>query len=113
MSYLDKRFRKNDFVIEKRYLPDKKLLKNGMTLDCDEITVLVPICNLKDDLSQNLIFLSGVGERMWQLIAEQKTGREIVDIIMSEYEVGRKQVQQDLVSLIQHWEEHNTIIMVN
>jgi hypothetical protein len=45
--------------------------------------------------------LNPVGARIWNLIQEPRTVKEIFDIILSEYEVEPKRCKEDLLRLLQ------------
>lgn len=46
--------------------------------------------------------LNAVGARIWKLIQEPKAVKEIRDILLEEYNVERKNCEQDLLALLQH-----------
>lgn len=45
--------------------------------------------------------LDAIGARMWQLMNEGKSMRELCDAIEAEYEVGREQLERDVLKLVQ------------
>ena len=50
------------------------------------------------DLSSGLYFgLDGVGQRIWQAVADGKTLSETVDIVVAEYDVDRDQATADVL----------------
>ena len=56
----------------------------------DEIVLL--------DLSSGLYFgLDGVGQRIWQAVADGKKLSETVDIVVAEYDVARDQATADVL----------------
>jgi hypothetical protein len=50
------------------------------------------------DLASGLYFgLDGVGQRIWQAVADGKTLSDAVDIIVAEYDVDRDQATTDVL----------------
>lgn len=45
--------------------------------------------------------LDEVGKRIWELLSDNKEYSTIVDILLSEYDVSEKQLQEDLNRLIE------------
>ena len=45
--------------------------------------------------------LNAVGARVWSLIQEPRAVKEVRDILVSEYEVGRDRCERDLIALLQ------------
>ena len=45
--------------------------------------------------------LDSIGTRMWQLISEQESLDNVVEVLLAEYEVEEKQLRHDLGVLIQ------------
>ena len=45
--------------------------------------------------------LNPVGARVWALLQQPRTVREIHDALLAEYEVGPEQCERDLVALLQ------------
>lgn len=44
--------------------------------------------------------MEGVGPRIWQLLEEPRTGREIRDVLLEEFEVGKDRLEADLRSFL-------------
>lgn len=44
--------------------------------------------------------LNEVGTRMWNLIAEGKSGEQVIETLLGEYEVEEKQLRSDYESLV-------------
>lgn len=62
------------------------------------------------DLKSGVYYgLDAVGARIWSLIQEPRTVREIHDIIISEYEVEAHRCKHDLVMLLQDLAEQELI----
>jgi len=94
------RFKKDPFVVERRYRLEPSLLKEGAAPDVDEQTVLIALRADGSDLPRKMIFLSDVAERMWDLLKEGNTVDSIVDIIVADYEVEPARAREDLERLI-------------
>jgi hypothetical protein len=53
------------------------------------------------DLESGMYFgLEGVGQRVWELIGEDLALREIVAIIVSEYEIEQSEAQADVIAFV-------------
>jgi hypothetical protein len=64
------------------------------------------------DLESGTYFgLDPVGARMWQLLAEGKSFIEARDAIFDEYEVGRDQLEADLLALAGELADRRLIIV--
>lgn len=68
----------------------------------DEIVIL----GLRDSVYYGL---SDVGARIWDLIQAPRTLTEIVDVIVSEYEVGREDAAAGLVQLLRELETRGLV----
>jgi hypothetical protein len=44
--------------------------------------------------------LDSVGARIWELISEGKSTLEILDVMLNEYDVSRKDLERDITALI-------------
>jgi len=53
--------------------------------------------------------LDSVGARIWQLIEEGRTLKEICDVVVDEYEVLREDVERDIRSLINDLLAHDLV----
>ncbi|MFH2137110.1 MAG: PqqD family protein [Candidatus Omnitrophota bacterium] len=53
--------------------------------------------------------LSGIGGRVWQLLEEEKTGQQLSEIIIEEFDVGIEQVQADVDGFLQELLEKEII----
>lgn len=63
-----------------------------------ELSDEVIILNLNNGVYYGL---DGVGHRIWSLVREQKTVGEIVNAVVSEYEVDAERCRKDVASLLQ------------
>jgi hypothetical protein len=62
------------------------------------------------DLSSGMYYgLNPVGTRIWQLIQEPKTVKEVEETLLSEYEVDAEQCQQDLMAILQQLKDQGLI----
>src|SRR5438105_13284189 len=55
---------------------------------------------LLDLASGNYFGLDAVGARIWQLLVEGKAPPEVCDVLLSEYEVPREALENDLARLL-------------
>lgn len=62
-------------------------------------TLIVPVTGRVGDLD-SIYTLNEVGSRVWQLINERITVRQIVESVIEEFEVTRAEAEQDVVELI-------------
>ena len=53
--------------------------------------------------------LDDVGARIWQLVQEPRSVREICDAIVQEYDVDRAQCEHDVVALLERLSEEKLI----
>ena len=53
------------------------------------------------DLKAGMYYgLNEIGARIWRLVKEPKTFRELLDLLLDEYEVERKDCEKDVSSLL-------------
>jgi len=64
------------------------------------------ILNLKDGV---YFGLNAVGARIWSLLQNPITVREILDILLAEYNVDRRQCQIDLLQLLRDLAKHGLV----
>ncbi|MDQ3605461.1 MAG: PqqD family peptide modification chaperone [Gemmatimonadota bacterium] len=64
------------------------------------------ILNLADSTYYGL---DPVGTRVWDLVQEPKTVREVVDTLLQEYEVERDRCEQDILALLGELVFHSLI----
>ena len=57
--------------------------------------------------------LDAVGARVWSLIQEPRTVREVRDVLVSEYEVALDRCESDLVTLLQRLADEGLIEVRN
>ena len=57
--------------------------------------------------------LDGVGARVWNLIREARTVREIREVLVSEYEVDPDRCESDLITLLQRLADEGLIEVRN
>ena len=73
----------------------------------DEV-VLVPIRSDVGDLD-SIFTLNDVGAFIWDLIDGEKTTKDILKMILDEFEVSREQARSDLEGFLVHLEEIQAI----
>lgn len=54
--------------------------------------------------------LNEVGTRIWQAIDKGKSSREIIDYLQEEYQVEKRQLQNDLAEIIKDLEKEGLIL---
>ena len=56
---------------------------------------------------QSYFGLRGTSQRIWQLLAQPCTQEQILDVLVTEYEVDRAQCERDITTFLQKlWEVH-------
>lgn len=68
------------------------------------------ILNLKDGVYYGL---GAVGARIWELIEEPRTVRDVRDTLCAEYDVEPDRCERDLVALLKELAEHDLITVVD
>ncbi len=58
-------------------------------------TLIVPVRGKVGDLA-SIYSLKGVGETIWNALAEPRSAKELIDLIVSEYDVSPDQAAVDL-----------------
>ena len=59
--------------------------------------------------SQEYFGLEDVGVRIWGIIREPKTGRDILDTLLNDYDVEPKRCESDLLAVLQEMAEEGLI----
>jgi len=70
----------------------------------------VAILNLPDGVYYGL---NDVGGRVWSLIQQPKTVRELKEILLQEYDVDAEICSKELIDLLQDLDKHGLIIINN
>ena len=70
----------------------------------------VVILNLKDGVYYGL---NSIGSRIWALIQEPRTVREVRDTLLQEYEIEEECCTQELLALLQDLASHELIEIMN
>ena len=73
----------------------------------DEV-ILVPVRSSVDDV-ESLYTLNEVSAHVWELLDGARRVDEIRDLIVAEFDVSREQAQEDLLQLIEQFEEIGAI----
>ncbi len=68
------------------------------------------ILNLKDGVYYSL---DAVGARIWNIIQEPRSVREISDILLEEYEVDAERCEGDIIALLGKLAQHGLIDIVD
>lgn len=56
--------------------------------------------------------LDAVGSRMWDLLAEKKNIREVMEMMLQEYEVAAEDLQRDILHLVQELKTRGLVEVV-
>ena len=64
---------------------------------------------LLDLASENYFGLDAVGTRIWQLLNEGRTGSDLIDTLLDEYEVEREVLERDISELLNRLSEAGLI----
>ncbi len=91
--FLNKRFKKQPSIVSREIAGE---------------LILVPIRSKTAEID-SLFTLNEVGARIWQLIDGQKTVREIVKVIVLEYEVESAEAEKDTEEILQQLEAISAI----
>ena len=94
--WLDNRYEKNPGMVSR--------------LIGDEF-ILVPIRRNVADL-ESVFTLSGTGVRLWELLENRLTGRELCERIVEEFEVEPAQAESDVLEFLRQLEEIDGIVVV-
>lgn len=96
-------------MIDKEYLT-KRLEKNPAVIASQIIDELVLVTILPDTGELEHIYdLNEVAGRIWELIDGRRNTKDILDIIVDEFEVSMGQAEVDLVAFLQSLEQIHAI----
>lgn len=56
--------------------------------------------------------LEKVGARLWQLLIDGKSLKDAHPILLREYEISASELEQDILELIKHLQEHGLIEII-
>ncbi len=94
-AYLDRRYRKNTNMVSRQI--------------GDEF-ILVPVRRNVADL-ESIHTLGGAGVRIWEMLDDQLTGRELRDKLVEEFEIEQEEAEADLIEFLQQLEEIGGIVV--
>lgn len=86
---------------------DSTVLVAKDVVSCDLLDE-VAILNVKDGVYYGL---DPVGARIWNLIQKQTKVSEVLEILLTEYDVEKDRCQDDLLELLQQLAENELIII--
>lgn len=92
--------------LERRYLRNPDMVSRQIG---DEF-ILVPIRRDVADL-ESIYTLSGTGVRIWELLDGERTGRDVRNKIVEEFEVESQEAEADLIELLQQLLEINGVLV--
>ena len=94
MDYLDKIFEKNADIVSRKI---------------DDEFVLIPVCKRVQDM--NCIYtLDEVSGRIWDLIGDKRSVKDIKRKLLTEYDVAPKDLEKDLIETIKEFKKINCIV---
>ena len=79
-----------------------------VTRDVAGEIIIVPIKGHVGDL-EGVFTLNELGTMIWELINGQTTGRELVEAVRSEYDVGAAEAEKDVVDFLRSLEDAGLI----
>jgi hypothetical protein len=89
--------------------PESSVKLSGGAVSCD-LTDDVMIL----DLSSGVYFgLEGVGSAVWRYIQEPRTIREVIEHLMSEYDVTRETCESQTVPFLQDLADRGLVVIEN
>jgi hypothetical protein len=65
--------------------------------------ILVPVTRTVGDV-ESIYTLNEVGARIWNLIDGKRSARDILDLIVGEYDVSEEDAEEDLLVILQQLE---------
>ena len=71
--------------------------------------MVVPVGTRTRDV-QGVIALSESGALLWEKLEHGATEDELVDAMLAEYEVGRKQAEADVTAFVNELSRHNLLV---
>jgi len=74
-----------------------------------EETVLVPVKKKVADLTSFYNLADPVSQRVWELMEGDASGQEILDVIVSEFDVEKEAAEKDLKDFLAQLEERKLI----
>ena len=79
-----------------------------VTRDVAGEKIIVPIKGHVGDL-EGVFTLNELGTMIWELINGQATGRELVEAVRNEYDVGAEEAERDVVDFLRSLEDAGLI----
>lgn len=93
-----------------RILEQSTVVVSSQQVSGDLLDGEVAILNLPDGVYYSL---DEVGGRIWNLIQQPKTVRELTEILLQEYDIDPEICSHELMDLLQDLAEHGLIIINN
>ena len=91
-------------ILDRCFVKEKDLV----TRDVAGEEIIVPIKGHVGDL-EGVFTLNEVGAMIWRLIDGQTTGRQLLEVVRNEYDVGDSEVEKDVVDFLRSLEEAGLI----
>ncbi|NIQ91676.1 MAG: PqqD family protein [Deltaproteobacteria bacterium] len=91
-------------ILDKCFAKENDLV----TRDVAGEIIIVPIKGHVGDL-EGVFTLNELGTMIWELINGQTTGRELVEAVRNEYDVGAAETEKDVVDFLRSLEEAGLI----
>jgi hypothetical protein len=96
--------------LNNRILEQSTVVVSSQQVSGDLLDGEVAILNLPDGVYYSL---DEVGGRIWNLIQQPKTVRELTEILLQEYDIDPEICSHELMDLLQDLAEHGLIIINN
>ena len=92
-----------------KVLPDSTIVKSSgqVSTDLGKEVIILGVD------SEEYYSLEGVGARIWGLIQEPKTVRNILDTLLNDYDVEPKRCERDLLAVLQEMADEGLIEIKN
>ncbi len=84
-KYLNKRFSKSDLLVARKI---------------DDELIIIPICRKADEV-ESIYTLNEVAAFIWELVDGNRSGEQIRDKMLNEFEVSVEEAEKDLGELLQ------------
>jgi hypothetical protein len=96
--------------LDNRILEESIIVASSQQVSGDLLDGEVAILNLPDGVYYGL---NDVGGRVWNLIQQPITVRELNEILLQEYDVDPEKCSRELMDLLQDLAKHDLIIVNN
>ena len=91
-------------ILDKCFIKEKELV----TRDVAGEEIIVPIKGHVGDL-EGVFTLNEVGAMIWRLIDGRTTGRQLMEVVINEYDVESSEAEKDVVDFLRSLEDAGLI----